>query len=201
MGRTLAECAADRAAWHHFAISGAPNRRAVCPDRVEVVAAVWIGRENFGDAKSLDRILGNRDLAEAEYDQAIALLRGGMEHNWTRAQYLQAIDGKPNSRGLDSVRATLTANPQMDQHPELMNRIVQKMLDSLTEKSEKLKKAKNGAPSRRVQINFRRASAKRTQYNFEMKRAVQSRRKVLWAAAGARAPPSLAPRASFLCHG
>jgi hypothetical protein len=112
------------------------------PDRVEMVAAVWIGRENFGEAKWLDRILENRDLAEAEYDQAIALLREGMERNWTRAQYLQAIEGKPNSRAFDSVRMTLTANPKLDEHPEWMNRIVQKMLDGLIEKSEQLKKAK-----------------------------------------------------------
>lgn len=46
----------------------------------------------------------------AAYEQAIALLQEGIEHNWTRDQYLAALNSKPNTLPIDSIRRTLLAN-------------------------------------------------------------------------------------------
>ena len=112
------------------------------PDRVEVLAAVWSGGETFGESRWLDRILENRKVRAASYDEAIALLRDGLDHKWTRQRYLQALNDKPDSGALDGIRATLTANPNFDEHPEELNGLMQKMLDTFAEKSDQLRKAK-----------------------------------------------------------
>jgi len=111
------------------------------PDRVEVVAGVWVDGETFGDPQWVNVILKGRESLVASYDQAIALLRKGMDQKWTREQYLQAFNDKTNS-AFYGIRATLTANENLDEHPQLSNQLMQKMFDSLAEKSDKLKKAK-----------------------------------------------------------
>lgn len=111
------------------------------PDRVEVVAGVWVDGETFGDPERVNAILKGRESLVAAYDQAIALLREGMDQKWTREQYLQALNGKPNSV-FYGIRATLTANENLDEQPQLSNELMQKLLDSFAEKSDKLKKAK-----------------------------------------------------------
>ena len=40
------------------------------------------------------------------------------------------------------IRSTLTANTNLDERPQLLNHLIQRMLDSFAEKSEQLKKAK-----------------------------------------------------------
>jgi hypothetical protein len=86
------------------------------PDRVEVVAGVWVDGETFGDPEWVNVILKGRQSLVAAYDQAIALLREGMDQKWTREQYLQAFNDKTNSV-FYGIRATLTANEDLDEHP------------------------------------------------------------------------------------
>jgi hypothetical protein len=112
------------------------------PDRVEVVAGVWADGETFGDPKWVERILKNRELTIAHYDEAIALLREGMDQKWTRDQYLHALGGKPDSVAIYSIRSTLKANPAFDKNPERANHTLQRMLDSFTQKSSELKAAR-----------------------------------------------------------
>jgi hypothetical protein len=112
------------------------------PDRVEVVAAVWVDGETFGDPEWVNLILKGRESLAAAYDQAIALLREAVDQKWTREQYLQALNGKPNSAPFYGLRATLTANEDLDEQPQLSNQLIQKMLDSFAKKSDQLKKAK-----------------------------------------------------------
>jgi hypothetical protein len=112
------------------------------PDKVEVVAGVWVDGETFGDPEWVNAILKGRESLVAAYDQAIALLRQGIGQKWTREQYFQALDGKSNSAPFYGIRATLKANTNLDEQPQLSNQLMQKMLDSFTEKSDQLKKAK-----------------------------------------------------------
>ncbi len=112
------------------------------PDSVEVVAGVWVDGETFGDPEWVNAILKGRDSLVAAYDQAIVLLREGMDQKWTREQYMQALSGKPNSAPFYGIRATLTRNTNWDEQPQLSNQLIQKMLDSFAEKSDVLKKAK-----------------------------------------------------------
>ena len=67
------------------------------PDKVEVAAGVWGDGETFGDPEWVSVILRGRESLVTAYNQAIALLREGMEQKWTREKYLQAPNGKPNS--------------------------------------------------------------------------------------------------------
>jgi hypothetical protein len=78
----------------------------------------------------------------ASYDQAIALLRESMDQKWTREQYLQALNDKPNSAPFYGIRTTLTANANLDEQPQRSNQLMQRMLDSFAQKSDQLKKAK-----------------------------------------------------------
>ena len=100
------------------------------PDKVEVVAGVWVDGETFGDPEWVNVILKGRESLVAAYDQAIALLREGMDQKWTRERYLQALNGKPNSAPFYGIRATLTANKNLNEQPQLSNQLMQKMLDS-----------------------------------------------------------------------
>jgi|HubBroStandDraft_5_1064220.scaffolds.fasta_scaffold51901_2 hypothetical protein len=112
------------------------------PDKVEVVAGVWVGGETFGDPEWVNVILKSRESLVAAYDQAIELLRQGLDQNWTRDQYLQALNGMPGSIPFYGIRANLTANKNFDDQPQLSHQLVQMMLDSFVEKSSQLKKAK-----------------------------------------------------------
>jgi len=112
------------------------------PDNVEVVAGVWVDGETFGDPDWVNVILKGRESLVAAYDQAITLLREGMDQKWAREQYLQALNQEPNSAPFRRIRDTLTANENLNKQPERMNPLMQKMLDFFVEKSEQLKKAK-----------------------------------------------------------
>jgi hypothetical protein len=112
------------------------------PDKVEVVAGVWADGETFGDPEWVNVILKGRESLIAAYDRAITLLREGMDQKWTREQYLQALNGKPNSGPFYGMRRTLEANKNLNDQPKMLNLLIQTMLDSFVEKSNQLKKAK-----------------------------------------------------------
>lgn len=116
------------------------------PDKAEVLAGVWDDGETFGQPTWVKTILANRAGRESEYDRAVAVLSKGLEQNWNRDQYLQALGGKPDSLPTHVIRSTLSGNPKLFEKPENLRREVQMMLDSFTQKLETLRKAKP-APS------------------------------------------------------
>jgi hypothetical protein len=115
------------------------------PDKVEVVAGVWADGETFGEPSWVKIILENRAMRESEYDQAVALLKRGLEQNWDRDQYLQALNGKPNSLPTHEIRSTLMANSRTSEKPEQLRSVVQIMLESFAQKSDQLRKAMRAA--------------------------------------------------------
>jgi hypothetical protein len=121
-------------------IIGAP-----LPDKVEVIAGVWANGETFGQADWAKIILQDRALWASQYNQAIALLQRGLDQNWTRDQYLEALKNMPNSVPVGSIRSTLEANPQLDGKPQLLERIVHRLLESLNQQSELLRQTKTPA--------------------------------------------------------
>jgi hypothetical protein len=115
------------------------------PDKVEVVAGVWADGGTFGELAWVKTILKNRAERESEYDQAVALLKQGLEENWNRDQYMQALNGKPVSLPTHEIRSNLMANSRNAEKPQQLRRVVQLMLDSFMQKSDQLRKAKLAA--------------------------------------------------------
>jgi hypothetical protein len=115
------------------------------PDKVEVVAGVWADGETFGEPGWVKTILKNRAMRESEYDEAVALLKQGLEENWNRDQYLQALNGKPVSLPTHEIRSSLMANSRNSEKPQQLRKVVQLMLESFTQKSDQLRKAKLAA--------------------------------------------------------
>jgi len=112
------------------------------PDKVEVIAGVWDDGETFGQLVWVNVILKNRSMRASEYEQAAAMLQQGLDQNWTRDQYLQALGDKPNSGPIYAVRSTLVANQRFTERPQLLRHSVQKMLESFAQKSNLIRKAK-----------------------------------------------------------
>jgi len=99
------------------------------PDDVKVVAGIWADGETFGEVVWVKTLVDLRASYVSAYEQAIALLKEGIEGNWTRQQYLAAMNGKPQSLPFDSMRKTFQANQALDQHPELAKKVAQSLLN------------------------------------------------------------------------
>jgi hypothetical protein len=112
------------------------------PDKVEISAGVWADGETFGRTKLVARLLKTRNLRESEYDEAISFLGGGIEQGWSRDQFLTALSGKKPTGPFYAIRSTLQANKNLDQKPQLAQRVVQTLLESLSQKREVLRQAK-----------------------------------------------------------
>jgi hypothetical protein len=112
------------------------------PDRLEVVAGAWADGETFGDPELVKTIVKNRETTAAGYEQAIAMLQRGLDENWNRDQYVQALSDKPNSSVFYGIRSTIAANTKFDKQPQQSRRALQVMLASLTRELDLLKKAK-----------------------------------------------------------
>ena len=98
------------------------------PDKVKVVAGIWADGETFGEQVWVKTLVNNRASFVSAYEQAIALLKEGIENNWTRQQYLAALDGKPESLPFYSIRRTFQANQSLGQRPQLAKNIAQSLL-------------------------------------------------------------------------
>jgi hypothetical protein len=112
------------------------------PDKVEISAGVWADGETFGRTELVARLLKTRNLRESEYDEAISFLGGGIEQGWSRDQFLAALSGKKPTGPFYAIRSTLRANKNLDQKPQLVQRVVQTLLESLSQKREVLRQAK-----------------------------------------------------------
>ena len=112
------------------------------PDKIEVVAGVWANGESFGQPDWVKVILKNREMRASAYEQATIMLQQGLDQNWTRDQYLQALSDKPNTGPIYAIRSTLVANQQFAENPKLLRHAMQMMLESCTQKYEQIRKAK-----------------------------------------------------------
>jgi hypothetical protein len=113
------------------------------PDKVEVVAATWADGETFGDPKWVKVLLDNRVLLAVAYADAISMLQKGLDENWTRDQYLNAVTSKPRFTGpISAIRNTLRANRIFDQKPQLLRHAVQNLQAFFQQKLDLLRKSK-----------------------------------------------------------
>jgi hypothetical protein len=79
------------------------------PDKIEVVARIWADGETFGPPELVKTMLANRERMASQYEQAANLLQHGLDQNWTRDQYLQALSNMPNFGAIHSLRSMLDA--------------------------------------------------------------------------------------------
>ena len=113
------------------------------PDKVEVVAGIWEDGETFGQEVWLKTLLAQRASVTSDYEQAISLLQRGLEENWTRSQYLEAISSKPNSFIFYSIRSTLEANHNLDEKPRHLQVAIKSLLEHFTKNLALLRQAKS----------------------------------------------------------
>jgi hypothetical protein len=111
-------------------------------DKIEVVAGVWADGETFGQPDGVKVILKNREMRASAYEQATSMLQRGLDQNWTRDQYLQALSDKPNSGPIYAIRSTLVANQQFAEKPQLLRHAMQMILESFKQKLDQLRQAK-----------------------------------------------------------
>jgi hypothetical protein len=112
------------------------------PDKIEISAGVWADGETFGRTELVNQLLKTRNLREAEYGDAISFLRGGMEQSWSRDQFLTALSAQRATGPFYAIRSTLQGNKNVDQKPQLVQRVLQTLLESFTQKRELLRQAK-----------------------------------------------------------
>lgn len=99
------------------------------PNKVEIIAGIWADGDTFGQDPWVKPLFDMNAASVSAYEQAIALLKEGIVQNWTREQYLAALDGKPNSLPVYSIRQTFQANQVLDRHTELAKRVSQNLVD------------------------------------------------------------------------
>jgi len=109
------------------------------PDKLKVVAGIWSDGETFGEEVWVNTLVKLRATYVSAYEQAIALLKEGIKNNWTREQYLAALDGKPASLPFYSIRSTFQANQALDNRPQLAKNIAQRLLDHFEQDLQRLR--------------------------------------------------------------
>ena len=114
------------------------------PDKVEVAAAVWADGTTFGPSDHLRRILSNRAYRAHSLDRIISLLQTGIQQDWTRDQYLTALDNKSRAISAEAygVKSTLDANPNLDTRPQVRQKVIQRFIDSFSAEREVLRQSK-----------------------------------------------------------
>jgi len=111
------------------------------PDNVEILAGQWDDGSTFGPAESIEHIADGRQKWAAAYEAGVALLQQGLDQNWTRDEYLQALNDSATPVAIAPVRSTIADNLQpVKNHPSLA-KAVQAMLASFTQKLVQLKAA------------------------------------------------------------
>jgi hypothetical protein len=112
--------------------------------KVEVAAAVWARGTMFGPPGQLKYIFTNRAYRARALDRVISLLQTGLQKEWTRNQYLNALDQEPKSVSsqIYGVKSTLQANPNLDASPAVRRKTIQKYLDSFSAEREALRHSK-----------------------------------------------------------
>ena len=112
------------------------------PDKVEVVAVVWVDGETFGQPVWVNSILKNRAMRASEYEDAAAILQRGLDRNGSSDQYLQAFSDKPDSGPVYTVRTALKVNQQTNHTPQVFTHTMQFLLQFFRQQSDQLRTAK-----------------------------------------------------------
>jgi hypothetical protein len=112
------------------------------PDKVEVIAAVWVDGETFGQPAWVNNILNTRAVRASEYEDAAAILQQGLDQSWSSNQYLQAFSDKPDTGPVYTVRTALAANQQTSHAPQAFAHTMQFLLQSFRQQAGELRKAK-----------------------------------------------------------
>src|SRR5262249_5417934 len=112
------------------------------PDKVEVVAGIWADGETFGHQAWVKTLVAHRASLVSAYEQAISLLQEGLEHDWTQAQYLAALNGKPASLPFYSLRGTLEAGAGPTRDPRAVKMAMQNLSAHFTQNLLLLRPAK-----------------------------------------------------------
>jgi hypothetical protein len=111
-------------------------------DRTEVIAGIWSDGEAFGQSDWVKIILANRAARISSYEQETSFLQRGLDKNWTREQYLEGLSGMPIPGIFSGIRTTLEANQSLNNKPELLQRVIHTVLESLNQKLELIRQAK-----------------------------------------------------------
>lgn len=114
--------------------------------KIDVGAAVWADGSTFGNPELVWHILANRAVDMRSCDWAISLLQQGLQQNWTRDQYVAALDQKKKeglvSGFLDtSIRGNLQRNPILDSAGGLPQ-VLQRMTETFAQKRDLLRQSK-----------------------------------------------------------
>ena len=112
------------------------------PDTVEIIAGIWDDGETFGDSIRVKRILEHRCSMVSAYEQAIALLQKGLDENWTRDQYLEALTGNPSSMPSITIRRNLQSKAQWADKPRLVQLAMKHLLVYFTQNLATLRQQK-----------------------------------------------------------
>ncbi len=112
----------------------------VVPNKVEVIAGAWADGESFGQSKWASGIFSNRALRASEYEDAAAILQGGLDGNWNRDQYLQAFRDKPDTGPVYTVRTALAAT--QTQTPQALTHTMQFLLTTFKQRLDQLRRSK-----------------------------------------------------------
>jgi hypothetical protein len=114
------------------------------PDKVEVAAAVWADGTTYGDADLLKHILRGRASRAQALNQIVLLLQTGLEQEWTRDQFLAALDKMPDvlTREAFGVRSTLKVNTNIDANPKIRKNLIQTFIDRLSPERDALRQSK-----------------------------------------------------------
>ena len=112
------------------------------PDKVRVIAGIWDDGKTFGQAEWVDIILKDRISMADKYEEAASLLQQGLDQNWSRDQFLEAIATKPKSGPLYGAQSTLQANRVFSEKPKIMWDSMKRMMETYKLKAERLRQAK-----------------------------------------------------------
>jgi hypothetical protein len=114
------------------------------PDKTEVAAAVWADGTTFGPSDHLKRILSNRAYQANTLNRVISLLQTGLQQEWTRDQYLAALDKAPDALASQAfgVRSTLKVNTNLDANPNIRKKLIQDLIDRLSAERDALRQSK-----------------------------------------------------------
>jgi hypothetical protein len=111
------------------------------PDKVEVIAGVWVDGESFGPPKWASSIFNNRALIASQNEDAVTILQRGLGQNWNRDQYRQAFSDQPDTGPVYIVRTALTATQQTGQTPQEFSHTMQFLLQTFKQQADKLRKS------------------------------------------------------------
>jgi hypothetical protein len=117
------------------------------PNNPKLIAGIWADGETFGDQTWIKMIVKSRANLASAYEQAIAILKQGIEANWTRQQYLAAMGGLPLSLPLHTMLQTFQTNQALDEHPQTINNLAQHLLDRFQQSLQLLRPQKPAEPA------------------------------------------------------